>query len=279
MTDPRAKPPGGVREQALSRAALERVLARAAQLQAASGEDDESGAMTEEQLVELGKEVGLSGELLRQALAEERSRTLLPAESGWLASFTGVSAVTAARTVPGTPAAVLGAIDTWMQRSEALQVKRRFADQLVWEARRDIFSVIRRTIPIWGRGFELIPANDVSAIVAAVGPNRAHARIVADFSVARSRRATSGAALAFAMLLITAPLIAIGVSPVLAAIPSALAALLALFITRRQYRQLVSRAQVALEQALDRLEFADAKPATTAQVLLDAFIGPPRPPR
>ena len=279
MTDPRAKPPGGVREQALSRAALERVLARAAQLQAASGEDDESGAMTEEQLVELGKEVGLSGELLRQALAEERSRTLLPAESGWLASFTGVSAVTAARTVPGTPAAVLGAIDAWIQRSEALQVKRRFADQLVWEARRDIFSVIRRTIPIWGRGFELIPANDVSAIVAAVGPNRAHARIVADFSVARSRRATSGAALAFAMLLITAPLIAIGVSPVLAAIPSALAALLALFITRRQYRQLVSRAQVALEQALDRLEFADAKPATTAQVLLDAFIGPPRPPR
>jgi len=279
VTDPRAKPPGGVREQALSRAALERVLARAAQLQAASGEDDESGAMTEEQLVELGKEVGLSGELLRQALAEERSRTLLPAESGWLASFTGVSAVTAARTVPGTPAAVLGAIDAWMQRSEALQVKRRFADQLVWEARRDIFSVIRRTIPIWGRGFELIPANDVSAIVAAVGPNRAHARIVADFSVARSRRATSGAALAFAMLLITAPLIAIGVSPVLAAIPSALAALLALFITRRQYRQLVSRAQVALEQALDRLEFADAKPATTAQVLLDAFIGPPRPPR
>jgi hypothetical protein len=279
VTDPREKPPGGVREQALSRAALERVLARAAQLQAASGEDDESGAMTEEQLVELGKEVGLSGELLRQALAEERSRTLLPAESGWLATFTGVSAVTAARTVPGTPAAVLGAIDAWMQRSEALQVKRRFADQLVWEARRDIFSVIRRTIPIWGRGFELIPANDVSAIVAAVGPNRAHARIVADFSVARSRRATSGAALAFAMLLITAPLIAIGVAPVLAAIPSALAALLALFITRRQYRQLVSRAQVSLEQALDRLEFADAKPATTAQVLLDAFIGPPRPPR
>jgi hypothetical protein len=279
MTDPRSNPPGGVREQALSRAALERVLARAAQLQAASGEGDETGAMTEEQLVELGKEVGLSGELLRQALAEERSRTLLPAESGWLASFTGVSAVTAARTVPGTPAAVLGAIDAWMQRSEALQVKRRFADQLVWEARRDIFSVIRRTIPIWGRGFELIPANDVSAIVAAVGPNRAHARIVADFSVARSQRATSGAALAFAMLLMTAPLIAIGVSPALAAIPAALAAMLALFITRRQYRQLVSRAQVSLEQALDRLEFADAKPATTAQVLLDAFIGPSRPPR
>jgi hypothetical protein len=275
VTDPRTNPPG----TALSRAALERVLARAAQLQASSGDTDDAGAMTEEQLVELGKEVGLSGELLRQALAEERSRTLVPVESGWLAGLTGVAAVTAARTVPGSPAAVLGALDAWMQRSEALQVKRRFADQLVWEARRDLFSVIRRTIPIWSRGFELAPANDVSAIVAAVGPNKAHARIVADFSVTRSQRATTGTALAFAMLLITAPLIVIGVSPVLAAIPAALAAMLALFVTRRQYRQLVSRAQVSLEQALDRLEFADAKLVTTAQVLLDAILGPPRPPK
>ncbi|MFI5246682.1 MAG: hypothetical protein ACHQQR_15720 [Gemmatimonadales bacterium] len=279
MTGPREDPPVGAREQALSRAALERVLARAAQLQAAAGEGDEPGAMTESQLVELGKEVGLSADLLRQALAEERGRTLLPAESGWLAGLTGVSAVTAARTVPGTPATVLAVLDTWMQREEALQVKRRFADQLVWESRRDLFAVIRRTLPIWGRGLELVPANEVSAIVAPVGSDKAHARIVADFSVTRGRRATSGAAIACTMLLLTVPLIVIGVSPALAAIPAGLAALLALFVTRRLYRELVSRAQVALEQALDRLEFAGAKPATTAQALLDAFIGPPRPPR
>jgi hypothetical protein len=275
MTDPRSNPPG----TALTRAALERVLARAAELQAATGDGDDAGAMTEQQLIELGKEVGLSGELLRQALAEERSRTLVPAESGWLAGLTGASAVTAARTVPGSPAAVLAAIDGWMQRSESLQVKRRFADQLVWEARRDLLSAIRRTLPIWARGFELIPANDVSAIVAAVGPDKAHARIVADFSVARSQRATTGAAIAVVMLLMALPLMAIGVSSTLAVIPGTLAALLALFITRRQYRQLVSRAQIALEQALDRLEFGDAKPPTTAQVLLDAFIGSPRKPK
>jgi hypothetical protein len=203
----------------------------------------------------------------------------VPAESGWLAGLTGASAVTAARTVPGSPAAVLAAIDGWMQRSESLQVKRRFADQLVWEARRDLLSAIRRTLPIWARGFELIPANDVSAIVAAVGPDKAHARIVADFSVARSQRATTGAAIAVVMLLMALPLMAIGVSSTLAVIPGTLAALLALFITRRQYRQLVSRAQIALEQALDRLEFGDAKPPTTAQVLLDAFIGSPRKPK
>jgi len=275
VTDPRSTPPG----TALSRAALERVLARAAQLQGATGEGDDAGAMTEAQIVELGKEVGLSSEVLRQALAEERSRTLVPVEAGWLASLTGASAVTAARTVPGDPVAVLAALDAWMQRVEALQVKRRFADQLVWEARHDILSVIRRALPIWGRGFDLIPASDVSAIVAAVGPGKAHARIVADFSGARSQRATAGAGLAVAMLLVAVPLVVIGVSPALAAIPSALAALLALFVTRRQYRHLVARAQVALEQALDRLEFAEPKPASTAQALLDAFIGPPRPPK
>ncbi|MFI5244982.1 MAG: hypothetical protein ACHQQR_07130 [Gemmatimonadales bacterium] len=279
MTGPQSDPPGGAREQALSRAALERVLARAAQLQAATGEGDEPGSMTEAQLVELGKEVGLSGDLLRQALAEERGRTLLPVESGWLASLTGVAAVTAARTVPGKPAAVLAALDAWMQREEAMQVKRRFADQLVWEARRDIFAVIRRTLPIWGRGLELVPANEVSAIVAPVGPEKAHARIVADFSMTRSRRATTGTVLACVMLLIAAPLVVMHVPPALAAIPAALAALLTMLVTRRLYRQLVSRAQVSLEQALDRLEFAEPKPATAAQALLDAFIGPPRPPK
>src|ERR1035437_2914923 len=202
--------------------------ASAASRSTALGDGDEPGSMTETQLVELGKEVGLSGDLLRQALAEERGRTLLPVESGWHASLTGVSAVTAARTVLVKPAAVLATLDPWMQRGEALQVKRRFADQLVWEARRDIFAVIRRTLPIWGRGLELVPANEVSAIVAPVGPDKAHARIVADFSAARSRRATAGAALACAMLLITVPLVVMHVPPVLAAVPAALAALLTL---------------------------------------------------
>ena len=274
MTDPRSTPPAPP-GTALTRAALERVLARAAQLQAASGDGDDAGAMNEEQLVELGKEVGLSGELLRQALAEERSRTLVPQESGFLATFTGAAAVTAARTVPGNPAAVLGALDAWMQRAESLQVKRKFADQLVWEGRRDIFAVLRRALSA-GRGFELVAANDVSAIVASVGPNKSHARIVADFSVARGERATWGVAVAIVALLATLPLIAIGVAPALAAVPPVLAALLSLFVTRRQYRQLVSRAQVTLEQALDRLEFVDQKSPTTAQVLLDAILGPQR---
>ncbi len=265
---------------ALSRAALERVLARAAQLQGSTGEGDEAGSMNEAQVVELGKEVGLSPEVLRQALAEERSRTLVPEESGMLASFAGPAAVSAARTVPGSAVAVLAALDGWMQRSEGLEVKRRFADQLVWEARRDLFSAFRRALTVSGSGLELAAAANVTAIVADVAPGQAHARIVADFRATRRQRGTSTLALAlFFAALISGALLAINIQPVLAVILGSAIPLASLLVTRSRYNHLVERAQVALEQALDRLEFASDKPATTAQVLLDAIIGPPRPPK
>lgn len=263
---------------ALSRAALERVLARAAQLQGTTGEGDDAGAMSEAQVVELGKEVGLSPDVLRQALAEERSRTLVPEESGLLASLAGPSAVSAARTVPGATPAVLSALDAWMQRSEGLEVKRRFADQLVWEARRDFFSAFRRALSA-GSGLELAAAESVTAIVSDVAPGQSHARIVADFRAARRQRGTS--ALMFSVLLgalATGSLVAMNIPPLLAALVGVVP-FTALLVARSRYRHLIARAQVALEQALDRLEFASDKPATTAQVLLDAIIGPPRPPK
>ena len=276
MTDPRSNPPG----TPLPRAALERVLARAAQLQGAAGEGDDAGAMTEAQIVELGKEVGLSAEALRQALAEERSRTLVPEESGMLAAFAGVSTVSAARTVPGAAAPVLAALDAWMQRSEGLEVKRRFADQLVWEARRDFFSAFRRALTISGSGLELAASNSVTAIAADVAPGQSHVRIVADFRSTRNQRVAKGLTLTLLLtLLVGAPLLALSIPPLLATIPAVLAGAVTMYLAWSRYNHLVARAQVALEQALDRLEFASDKPATTAQVLLDAIIGPPRPPR
>ena len=161
---------------------------------------------------------------------------------------------------------------------KALQVKRRFADQLVWESRRDIFSVLRRTLPISGRGLELIAANDVSAIVAEVAAGRSHARIVADFRSTRAQRATTVRRAVRDARPRRSPLVAIGVSPRSRG-DSRRARRAALAVRHAAaVPHLVARAQVALEQALDRLEFADAKPPTTAQVLLDTIIGPPRPP-
>jgi hypothetical protein len=62
---PAPKPP-------LDRSAIERILARATELQATSSRDDKTGMLTEAELIEIGKEAGISRETLTQALAEER---------------------------------------------------------------------------------------------------------------------------------------------------------------------------------------------------------------
>ena len=106
------------REVPLDRTTIERVLARAAELQATAGGQDGESNLSESQLIEIGKEVGLNPTTLTQALAEERSRISVPADQGAFSSITGPAIATASRTVRGTPAEVLAAIDNSMQRDE-----------------------------------------------------------------------------------------------------------------------------------------------------------------
>lgn len=257
----------------LDRAALERVLARASELQAAVGDHPE--ALSESQLLELGNEVGIAPEHLHQALAEERGRGLLPPESGLIVVLAGVSSVAAARVVPGTPASVLAALDPIMQRDEVLVLKRRFPERLVWEAQRGLIGGLRRGFALSGRGYHLGDATDVAASVAAVDGTRVHVRLTAHFHEHRSRRIGVAVTAASALLILAAPLLAIGVAPPLAAAPLAVFGSAAFLLTRRQYRRLLARATVALEQVLDRLEYGPGK-TSPAKALLDAIAGPPR---
>src|SRR5580692_9228627 len=122
------------RSRPVDRIALDRVLARAAELQAASGDADASSELTEAQILDLGKEAGLAPEHLQQALAEERTRVALPSRDHTLASFLfGASGVRASRVIAGTPDKMLSGIDAWMQREEGLRVKRQLGDRIVWE--------------------------------------------------------------------------------------------------------------------------------------------------
>ena len=105
MPDDRSNLP--VKSAPLDRTAIERVLARAAELQVASSGADSSELLTESQLIEIGKEAGISQMTLTQALAEERSRIAVQEEQGFLASITGPAVATATRTVRGSPGDVL----------------------------------------------------------------------------------------------------------------------------------------------------------------------------
>jgi hypothetical protein len=255
----------------IDRASVDRILARALELQAA-GTNDPEGRLTEVQLEALAKEVGLDPVHLRQALAEERTRVVVPDfDGGVLASVYGGAGASAERTVRGTPEQVLKALDDWMQREESLIPQRYLGERVVWEARRDIVGVMRRGLS--GRGHALVRATSVGATAIALDSNRVLVRLDAQLNGYRAFMAkqnialTGGSLVAGGILAVLAfPGFAI-VAPTLIAVPLGVAA------ARASHARTVARAQLALEQVLDRLERGEAGRPPSLMSMLAAAVG------
>jgi hypothetical protein len=254
------KPPAG---RTLDRAALERVLARASELQAGTGDAAES--MTEEQLIELGKEVGLPAEHVRQAIAEEQTRVAVAEPEGRASGVFGPTTTWAQRVVKGTQADVLARLDRYMQSDESLRVRRRFAERVTWEASRDIVGSIKRGFGVGGRSYALARADEVGATVVPVDGGRVLVRLDASFGATRQRSVIGGGALASAGLVGGGGLVTLAATMPGASMPIALiiggvwAAVggVGFAAVAKSYRSNVTRAQLALEQALDRLEHGE----------------------
>lgn len=250
----------------LDRAALERVLARAAELQALSTEPPEG--LSDAQLIELGREVGISTEHVRQALAEERTRVAVPQEHGVVGSWFGSTVATASRVVRGSPAQVLSMLDAWMQREELLRVRRRFGDRITWEARRDFLGSIQAGLNFGGRSYELTHALEVGATVVAVDSERVLVRLDADYSLSRRRSVGWSAAVAGLGVASGAGVVAVAslaaepaglvIGGLVGSAWTAIGGLVAAGIAAAQRRRL-ARGQLALEQILDRLEHGEMR--------------------
>jgi hypothetical protein len=262
MADEKSSLPA--KQPLLDRQALERVLARAAELQGAGAMPDSSDLLSESQLRDIANEVGLSTATLNQALAEERTRVNVPEERGLIAQIAGAGYATATRTVPGVARDVLAAIDAWMQREECLQVQRRFSDRITWEPQRGLFGKIRRTVNLSGRGYYLVDAKQVSATVLPVDENRVVVRLDADIHQSRARRVGLGGLLVGAGGLASG---LVGLGLVVAHLPLLIAAGVAVlpfaggtagaYRVARSHRSVLNSVQLALEQVLDRLEYGE----------------------
>jgi hypothetical protein len=272
-----------VRQTLLDRQALERVLARAAELQGAGAIPESSDLISEKQLLEIGNEVGISPAMLNQALAEERTRVTVPEERGLVAQIAGASFATATRTVPGNPRDVLATIDAWMLRDECLQVQRRFSDRITWEPQRGLFGKLRRTVNVSGRGYYLMDAGQVSATVLPVDASRVVVRLDADIHASRARRVGMGGFVA-GMGAVASGILGLGL--VVAHLPLIIAAGVAVlpfaggsvaaYRLARTHRSVLSSVQLALEQVLDRLEHGEfERPGG----LLEAISPRPKLPR
>lgn len=266
MSDPNSNLP--VARAPLDRTAIDRVLARASELQVATAGTDQSGMLTEAELIEIGKEAGISPATLTQALAEERSRIAVPSEEGFVASITGPAIATASRTVRGKPEEILTAVDSWMQREECLRVQRRFPDRITWEPRSGFLGTVQRNLNISGRGYHLVRANQVAATLIPVDEERVLVRLDADLSESRGARVRVGAGALIAGILGSGIIAVVGSITVVpeafmllggaAAVPT-LAGAAAGYRIGKGHRDLVMRAQLALEQTLDRLEFGTTR--------------------
>ena len=266
-----AKPGGAGR--GLDRSALERVLERAAQLQGASGSGEPSDELSEEQIVELGKEVGLSPQFLRQALAEERTRVAVPDERGLAAQIAGPGIAAASRTVSGSPASILAALDAWMQKEECLRVKRRFPDRLVWEPGSGIVNDMTRFLNFRGRGYHLRRATETSATVVAIDAHTSLVRLDADLRPARSASVSNSVASVAGGAVVGTAAVALGVILPVAVLPALLLAGGGSYAARLAYRRSLSNAQLTLEQTLDRLEHGEIRAPVTGSAIVDAALG------
>jgi hypothetical protein len=269
----------------LSRGALERVLARAAELSSLSTDAaDGSDGMSEAQLLEIGKEVGLSPATLQQALAEERTRVVLVEETGMEARVMGPVSVSATRAIAHPPESILAALEEWLKHDYRLLAKRRFGNRRTWEQRTGIFAELDRGLRGNQAAAVLMRATEVAATVSAIGDGRTAVRLDADLTVQRQRRRTGGLALGAAGVIVgTAPVILGALLAPLAMLPLFLAfgtvPLIGFGIGGwtmiKGHRQQAERAQLALEQLLDRLEHSalprSALPGGTQPRLADTI--------
>jgi hypothetical protein len=250
----------------LPRAALERVLLRAAELHAASGEVPET--MSEADLLSLAKEVGISPLAVKQALAEERMRVTLPEERGLAAALAGPALFAASRAVSGDARAVLERIDRAFQNDENLSERRRFPDRIVWGPRGGFAGAVRGLVRLDGRGFPLTKADEVSASVVQVEPGKVHVHIEATLGDRRAAALRNGLIGVAGGVALGTVLLALSVFAPIAIAAAAIVGVSAPVAVRRAYRKDAGGAQLAIEQALDRLEFGEPRKRTLIDQLL-----------
>lgn len=251
----------------IARSDLERVLARASELQGTDGEPAE--AISESRLVEIAREVGLDPNHVRQAMAEQRARgSFVESESGFLLDSMGGSHVDGQRAVPGSAADVQARLETWMPRMESMAVRRKLPQRVSWEPRRTALGNALRVMSTGNRA-ELVRADQVIATVTPVDEARSVVRFDVELSGLRRTQRNLAVALgvvanaaAFAAVSVPVLFIASG-SPNESAMLGGLATLGAVQAgagwalwrgLRNSYRRTVARVQLRVEQMLDELE-------------------------
>jgi hypothetical protein len=255
----------------VDRATFDRVLQRAAELQAASR--DIGDGLTEEEVLALGTEVGMSPQLLKQALLEERTRLAPPAPQGVLDSWVASAELRAERVVQGTEESIAKALTAWFDKYEHFVVQRAVLGRITYEPV-DAFAGAMRKMKRMFDGTGAKPSQEstelLTALITPLEDGFCHVALVAELRKSRRSYVLGASALGVTGVAMTTGLLALVNFPaaeLMAMIPAA-AGVGTGVITARAFRPIAARSQLGLERALDELE---RRPALTA-----GTVSPPR---
>lgn len=143
MSDPKPPvpyDPAGVPQRKVSSHELEAVIRRASELEAAGGGGEE--ALSEDEVLRIGRELGLSPLHVRQALAEVRGKP--PAEPGVVARVMGPGVVSGSRVVQGEAERVRERIERYLLDMEHMVIVRRQGGYTRYERGTGIGTTVRR---------------------------------------------------------------------------------------------------------------------------------------
>ena len=236
----------------IDRTALERIIRRAAELQTA--ERDAGETLSSDELIAVGREVGIPARHLQQAILEERTR--IGGGSGFLDRAAGPGEIAAQRVVSVDADEVERCLIQWMERNELLCIQRQQPGRITWEPLGGFQAAVRRSAAALGSGkrpFMLSRASTVTATTLPLEPGYAHVALVADVRKVRAEYLAGGSAVAGAGAASTAAMIALGALLPVAILPLPVAMGVGYAMLRR-YRPTVSRILLGLERALDSLE-------------------------
>jgi hypothetical protein len=253
----------------IDRAALERIIHRAAELQTAEREIGEG--LTTDEVLELGREVGIPGRYLQQAMLEERARIVGAGPAGFLSRTVGPAEIRAQRVIRGERDAIEATLIRWMEKEELFSVQRHQPGRITWEPTGGLQAAYRRAVGAGGhsrRPIMLAKADAVSGTVLELEPGYCNVALSATARKARGEVMGGSAVLVSISAIGTGLLASFGAVLPLLFVPVPVAMGLSVFILR-QYGPVVARVQLGLERALDQLEHG-----ARAQRML-----PPAPPR
>lgn len=181
-------------ERKLSSQQFELVIRRAAELQAGASDDAVDTAVSEAELMRIGREIGIAPQHLRRALAETaRGGAGKPALAD---RILGPEWVRASRAVVGDADDVRQRIDEYLVQREWLAPIRRMPDRTVYEKSRglDLARAMRaveaslggRSEPTVGAGFRLRKARRTEVVVQPLEEGFSHVTFAADLGNWRS---------------------------------------------------------------------------------------------